>query len=56
MKVNLMAIIFWLGIAIAIGNEYGLTWFGISLTFPMFFDMAIDFLEKAINAPRFPKS
>lgn len=46
---NYVAILFWLGIAIALGATYGLAWFGIALTFPFLFDVLLSIIESVLK-------
>ena len=46
---NYVAIIFWLGIAIALGATYGLVWFGIALTFPFLLDVLLSIIESILK-------
>lgn len=46
---NVAALMFWLGLSIAIGSECGLTWGGLALALPMVFDMVLRLIESAIK-------
>lgn len=46
---NIVGVLFWLGIAIALGAAYGLVWFGIALTFPFLFDSFLSIIESALK-------